>query len=167
MSLCLEVCMKKQTLEELFDDEDFSDYYLWLDDLDNIRSIIFDIAKKSKFSKVYLYGEYTHPLAHERKDKVVRITTQSDNRTLSKNEILEEWDRLENALSGYPVVFIDYDYLISGKAYTGVKPDDLTMFRFGNWMLYSGELKSKEDLKYIFCERDLTENEMLEICHLN
>lgn len=150
-------------IEDLWDDdEDFSYYDDWLNDIDNIRSIVFDLAKSLNFVKVYLYGEYTHPLTHERKDKVVRIAIQSDN-IIS----LKEWDILENALSEYPVVFTDYDYLMSGKAETGAKPNDLTMFRFGNWILYSSDLKSKEDLNYIPCEHDLTESEMREICHLN
>ncbi|HEM3941341.1 TPA: hypothetical protein U1V53_001114 [Streptococcus suis] len=147
-------------IEDLWDDdEDFSYHDDWLNDIDNIRSIVFDLAKSFNFVKVYLYGEYTHPLTYERKDKVVRIAIQSDNIIP-----LKEWDILENALSEYPVVFTDYNYLISGNAKTGAQPDDLTMFQFGNWIMYSKELKSKEDLSYIPCERELTEHEMRTIC---
>ncbi|HGA1459533.1 TPA: hypothetical protein ACIRKW_001758, partial [Streptococcus suis] len=82
-------------IEDLWDDdEDFSYYDDWLNDIDNIRSIVFDLAKSFNFVKVYLYGEYTHPLTYERKDKVVRIAIQSDNIIP-----LKELEILENALS--------------------------------------------------------------------
>lgn len=151
-------------VEDLWDDdEDFSHYDDWLDDINDIRTIVFDVAKSLNFVEVHLYGEYTHVISHDKKDKVLRIATKSDEHLNSDYGLSGAWDILEEALSNYPVVFTDYDYLMSGKAETGAKPDDLTMFRFGSLLLYSRDIKSREELNYVESKTDLSEMELRKI----